>query len=262
MTSDPTIKTLWIGPELSVIERTCLNPFLLHGHNVELFCYSDVGSIPSGVKVRDGNDILGGDKIFTYKNHNSVAPFADWFRYELLRQEGGIWIDTDMICLRRFDFADTLIFGAEDNEKVGIAVLGDEQDSELMAFMSKMCAQPHQPLPWDSKKVLRKKWIKRYFRGNQRGDINWGATGPAGFTNALEHFELERNAKPIKDFYPIHWSCWATIFDETYPDPDRYFPDSYAIHIWNEMLRREGVDKKASFPRRSLIEELKRRYLD
>ena len=37
---------------------------------------------------------------------------------------------------------------------------------------------------------------------------------------------------------------------------------SYAIHLWNEMIRRKpGFDKDRTYPERSLIEELKRRYL-
>jgi len=262
MTAVPTVKTLWIGKELSTIERLCLNSFLKHGHKVDLFSYGSVAGIPAGVNIRDGNEILSEDKIFTYKHRNSVAPFADWFRYEMLRQEGGIWIDADVICLRAFDFSDPLIFGAEDSEKFGNAVIGDQPGTPLMELMSSMSSNPHTPMPWDSGRTRRAKWVKRNLLGNRRGDTGWGAAGPTGFTSSIKHLGLEAKAQSVKAFYPIHWRNWRAIFDETYPDPDRYFPDTYALHVWNEMLRREGVDKDASFSQKSLIEELKRRYLD
>jgi len=88
-----TIKALWIGESLSVIEQLALCSFLYHGHRVELFIYDDVANIPDGVIVRDGNEILGADKIFVYRKGQSYSGFANWFRYRMLHDEGGVRID-------------------------------------------------------------------------------------------------------------------------------------------------------------------------
>jgi hypothetical protein len=92
--------------------------------------------------------------------------------------------------------------------------------------------------------------------------LRWGETGPEGLTRAVEYFGYLDRALPVTAFYPIHYKCWNNIFDTTYPKPEPYFPDSYAIHLWNEMLRRKpGFNKDMTYPEHSLIEELKRRYL-
>ena len=36
--------------------------------------------------------------------------------------------------------------------------------------------------------------------------------------------------------------------------------DTYCIHLWNEMLRRNNIDKNANFAPNSLIEQLKQKH--
>jgi len=259
---DWTIKTLWIGVELGPLEQLCLSSFLHHGHQVELFVYDDVGNIPAGVTVRNGEEILKSSNIFMYKHRPSYAAFANWFRYEMLLKEGGVWVDTDVACLKPFDFESNLFFGLEQSNKVNNAVIGAVPGLESIHFMARQAEHPNHFLPYDSTKEKCRKFIRRYLKGNQRGDLKWGETGPGGFTKALHHFDLFDKALPISAFYPIHSTCWTSSFDTTAANPERYFPDSYAIHFWNEMLRRDpNFNINSEFPENSLFEELKRRYL-
>lgn len=257
-----TIKALWIGGSLGQIEHLCLTSFLACGHDVELFTYEDVGNVPSGVTLRRGEEVLSADKIFRYAKGGSVAAFSNWFRYELLYREGGIWVDTDMICLKPLDIHTDLFFGKEASNKYNTAVLGADPGHGLFQFMAKQSESPNNFLPYDRTKIKIRKLIRKYFKGNQRKYIKWGEIGPNGLTNAINHLGLADRALPVTSFYPIHFSCWDTIFDETYPEIEKYFPDTYAIHLWNEMTNRKpGFDKNGSFPSNSLFEALKRRYL-
>jgi hypothetical protein len=55
--------------------------------------------------------------------HNSYAPFADLFRYNLLLDQGSWWIDTDVILLGD-DFPEKeIVFAEEAPNNVNIAVL-------------------------------------------------------------------------------------------------------------------------------------------
>ena len=256
------IKSLWVGDSLSIIEQLALSSFIHHGHQVELFTYNDIANIPAGVIIRDANEILGEDSIFMYKKRPSYAAFANWFRYVMLYKEGGVWIDTDVVCLKPFDFEADIFFGMEQYDKINNAVIGSKAGIDLFDFLANQAAAPNNFLPYDTTREKRRKLIRRYLKGNGRGDLKWGETGPTGLTRALNYFGYQDYALPTTAFYPIHSTCWNNIFDETYPQPEPYFPDSYAIHIWNEMMRRKpGFDKNSQYPKNSLIEELKRRYL-
>ena len=257
-----TIKALWIGDSLSPVEQVSLASFVKHGHVVQLFTYGDVKNIPQGVAVRDGNEILDKSKIFMYKKKPSYSGFANWFRYEMLYKEGGVWIDTDVVCLKPFEFEQDIFFGKEQYDTINCAVVGAKPGLEIFKFLSAQVNSPNDFLPYDTFKEKKRKIFRKYCQGNERGNVKWGETGPKGFSKALNYFGLYDQCLPTTAFYPIHSTCWTDIFDETYSNVESYFPDSYAIHLWNEMMRRkDGFKKDMDYPKSSLIEFLKREYL-
>ncbi len=258
----PVVKTLWVGGKLSPMEHLALASFVACGHRMELFTYEDVQNVPSGVVIRDGNDILNESLIFRYTKGNSVACFTDWFRYEMLYKEGGIWVDTDVICIKPIDFSFELFFGKEDWNVYNGAILGAIPEQKIIRFLGDQAASPNDFLPYDTFRDKRRKLKRKYLQGNKQGNIKWGETGPDGLTKAVKYMGLENHALPHTYFYPIHSKCWYSIFDETFSSFETHFPDTYAIHLWNEMMKRKpGFDKNGSFPENSLIEQLKRRYL-
>ena len=107
------IQSLWIGSELSVLERLSIISFIRNGHEYHLYVYGDVGNVPDEVILKDGNAILPASMIFQYKQQKSYSGFSNYFRYKLLLEKGGWWADTDMVCLRAFDFAEPYVFATE-----------------------------------------------------------------------------------------------------------------------------------------------------
>ena len=49
---------LWVGGELSYIERLCLASMLDIGHKVALYTYEGVPNAPSGVDLRDAREVM------------------------------------------------------------------------------------------------------------------------------------------------------------------------------------------------------------
>ena len=110
---EPIIQSLWIGKSLSKLEQLSMKSFIDHGHTYHLYTYDNVENIPNGVVVKDGNDILSKDEIYTYKN-GSVSAFSNLFRFTLLYKKGGYWVDTDLICLKKFTFKeDDIVLSTE-----------------------------------------------------------------------------------------------------------------------------------------------------
>jgi len=102
------VNGLWIGSELSVIELLTLRSFLAHGHRFRLWLYGNLETaLPKGVEVMDANEVIPGERIFRYEDNDqfghgkgSVSGFSDIFRYKLLYDHGGWWVDMDVTCLR------------------------------------------------------------------------------------------------------------------------------------------------------------------
>src|SRR5262245_49782027 len=92
----PVIQMFWHGPPLSRMERLSIASFLQNGHAVDLHVYDEPAGVPAGVRLLDAARILPRSALFRHKRTQSLALFADWFRYRLLFEHGGIWVDSDV----------------------------------------------------------------------------------------------------------------------------------------------------------------------
>lgn len=257
----PIIQSLWIGDILSLNEQLCIASFLYHGHEFHLFTYGTIENIPNGTIVKDASEIIPLDKIFKYgSGKDSYAGFANWFRYKLLFERGGFWVDTDVICMKPFQFDSNIIFGLESNNKANLAVLCFPKGHELCLYLKDFCENPNKILPFDTFKDKKRK-LKRRILGKGITHMKWGEAGPVGFTSTLIHFDLLQLAKPFTFFYPISHHNWNSIYDTTLGKDVNLFHDTFAIHLWNEMSRIENFDKNKRQDKASLIEILRAKYL-
>ena len=257
----PVIQMFWHGAALSRVERLSLASFVHHGHPVHLYAYDTLEGVPAGVTMRDAGEILPKKLIFRHRRTQSLAPFADWFRYRLLFERGGIWADTDVVCLRPFDYAQPRVFAWQDAELINNAVIGLPVGDPLASWMAASCEYPNRWLPYDDWGTRVRKLRRRWLRGNQLGNIRWGEGGPIGFTRAIQHFGYTAEALPAWHFYPVPHESFRRLFESPWPAGDIRLDDSRAVHLWNNLLEREpGQRKSAHFPSDSLFERLWARY--
>lgn len=233
-----TIQTLWVGARLSAMEKLCLRSFLLNGHPVHLYVYQQIEDIPRGVIVRDAGEVLPQAMLFTYAEHKSYAGFANFFRYRMLLEKGGWWVDTDTICLRPFEFEQPHVFSSQLSpqgaQEVNCGTLRVPARSASMQFLWRNCQQSD---------------VTRLF---------WGQTGPALMARMVAAFGLEESVCDPDVFCPVRYTEWQKLLDPAlrwdFP------PQTRAVHLWNEMWRRENQDKDQSYPPDCLYEKLKRFY--
>lgn len=231
------IQTLWIGPRLSVMEQLSIASFLHHGHPVHLYVYEKPEGIPDGTTVCDAREILPSSNVFTYAEYATYAGFANFFRYKLLLERGGWWVDADLVCTRPFNFDSEYVFSSEEvsgTTRPNVGALKAPAGSGVMAFA------------WD------------YCSRSDHSTLRWGQTGPSLITNAIEAHHLQQYVLAPVVFCPIGYADWRSVIG---PDTRELPAESRAIHLWNEMWRRAGVSKDDEFPASSLYESLKRRYL-
>jgi hypothetical protein len=251
----------WYGPPLSRIERLCMSSFLANGHAVMLHVYEEPRRVPHGVTLCDAAAVLPRSELFVHRSTGSLALFADWFRYRLLAQHGGLWVDTDMVCLRPFTHTAAEIFGWQDQTTINNAVLGLPPNHALARWMVECCERPNRFLPYDSLRMRRRKLTRRLL-GRGRAASTWGETGPDGLTAAAVHLGCAAHAQPFWHFYPIHYLNWQTVFDGTLADNTSLIDGSYGLHLWNEMARRQpGFNRDDRFADGSLFERLWVRYV-
>ena len=122
------IRTFWHGPDLSVYEELALASFVKLGHRVQLFSYRELRPIP-GVERVDAACILPEAEVFSYQEgpgRGSFAAFANWFRYKMLSELGGTWIDTDVLCLKPLSALPSPCVGWQDGATINSAIMPRE----------------------------------------------------------------------------------------------------------------------------------------
>jgi hypothetical protein len=232
------MQSFWFGP-ITTMERLSVASFLAHGHEVHVYSHGEVVGLPEQVVVKDAGEVLPPRSRLrspVYRDsHRSFSSYANMFRYKLLLERGGWWIDLDTVCLKPFDLVGEYIFATEPDQTVASAVFRVPAGSDLMAYAYERCVA----------------------LGKERRQ--WGTTGPRLLREAVEHFGLESFAVDASVFIPVDWPEW-----ESYLDPDRVWqfePQTRALHLWNSLWVKAGRDRNATYPPTCLYEILKKQYL-
>ena len=229
------VQSLWIGRSLSLMEQLSINSFLRHGHMFHLYTYNPVDGVPEGVIIKDANEIIHLDSL-DYKRFPKLALFSDFFRYKLLWERGGWWVDTDTICLRPFDFSSEYVFSSEAT-KEGSAHTNNgnikvPKGSPIMGYCWHKC-------------------LEMKIDGEQ-----WLPCGPSLIQSAVKVFELQKHVKPPQIFCPVPW--WeANKFSTPNAQLD-VIPESHAVHLWGTMWEANQCNKNmvvAGSPYENLISE-------
>lgn len=240
----PIIQSLWIGSRLSTMEKLCIVSFMKQGHIFHLYTYGEAAEVPQGTIVKDANEIIPSDKIFKYKDYDSYAGFANMFRYKLLFEKGGYWVDMDNICLQSFDGDQEYVFSSQRPknpvseyilQEPNNGVIRVPKGSEIMAFCYEEAAQK------DKDKII------------------WGETGPKLLEKAVEKYRLNAYVAKPEVYCAVNWWEWDRFIDGMVDKT--ILSNARSVHLWNEMWRRHGVDKECQFHKDSLYEYFKSRYL-
>lgn len=255
-----TVGGLWIGKELSNMEKMSINSFLKHGYVYHLYTYDKVEGVPSGAIVKDANEILNVSEVYAY-NNGSMSSISNRFRFELMYKTGIPWVDADLICVKYYDFSDDeyLIMSESnkkyDEEKICAGILKFPKGDPILLEAIEMCDKKKQEI--------------------LNGTIAWGV-GPSTTKHIVETYNLQKYVKPW--YFANSCSChhtdslinpnWKTkdanpkseiIYSKRITD----LPEgTYFIHLWNEFWRRNNLDKNGEFPKNTLYEDLKLLYFN
>ncbi|MBE0515688.1 glycosyltransferase [Sulfurimonas sp.] len=256
------IQGLWVGRELREIEIMSIKSFLMHGFEYHLYVYDEIQNIPDGTVIKDANIILDKKNLKLYGK--KYAIFSDWFRWELLYRQGGIWMDMDMICLQAFQLEQQKypLFAREGFKLYATGFLAFEKHHFLTDVMRKACQFPNSFTPYDTLRYKIKKLVRKIIYKNDITKIPWGESGgPKGFTKAIKYYKLEEHAFEQNLIYPIHGFDYLDIFTKEIDLMRSKIENAYTLHLFNELINKNKLDMKKITHKHSLINFLKKRYL-
>ncbi|MBN2087483.1 hypothetical protein JW758_03980 [Candidatus Peregrinibacteria bacterium] len=231
MNNTKIVQSLWIGEKLSLFEEMCINSFIQNGYEFHLYVYSADLNVPDRTIKKDASQIIQKRDIFRNNlGKKTYTAFANLFRYKLLYEKGGFWVDMDVICLKELIIRGKYMFGSQGRGVVGNAVIYAEPKSKLMLELYNK-----------SKGVTHQNY--------------WGETGPTLLTKTIKKLELEKYILPSEVYYPVkHWETIKLIKNGSIPR------SSETLHLWNEIILKKGINKKTYLPSWTLLGKIQRKY--
>jgi hypothetical protein len=229
----PSFATFWAGGPLSPFETACIRSFTLRGYEVALFSYEQASNVPEGVTARDAREIAPREdlELFLIDGKPNLSHFSDYFRYLLFQNTRYIWIDSDILLLRKFDvsFGDALFAKESQNSICGAIMCIDSSNPSLARLI-------------ESTKAVMKK------------NLVWGETGPKLLTKIFEKSEVFDRAYEPACFFPIGYEdFWKAFLPEFREECEEASKDAYTVHLWNNIVTRLGFWKNIAPPLGSFL---------
>jgi hypothetical protein len=212
----PTLNTLWLGSQLGDLELACLESAVRVGHRLRVFSYDKLDRLPEGAEAVHASEVMSFDLLSSYMRRSTYSLAANIWRYALLRNGPGVWIDADFYLLRPIVASGDYLFGWLNEKRIGNGVLRLPPDSELLKKL------------WD--------FVSNESTAGSLDQLPRTTTGPI----ALTRFALEtgdaRWAVERRVFHPIPWLLNVAVYQPT-GDWRRFCSDqTVAIHLWRHTL--------------------------
>jgi hypothetical protein len=251
------VQMFWAGGPLSRLAILGIQSFLRVGHAVHLHVYDEPEKVPAGTTLKNASDIVPRDQA----HHTTASPygiggmpgFSDYFRYQLLAQHGGWWVDTDVVALRPFVF-----------EQPALTASTLELPYGRVACTYVLRFPPGHP-------VMQR--CLDTFPSTDFSTLEFGKGGAVFLNNSMAALDQKHLMVAPEVFGPVTWqaswqltrSIWQRFssfeLKQRLRRPHlnvRFRRETVAVHLWNETWRNAGRDPDGTFPRSCLLERLRR----
>jgi hypothetical protein len=253
------VQSLWIG-KLTNLEKMCIKSFLLFGNEFHLYTYDPIEEIPEGTIVKDANEIMPREQVFTLKEQ--YLPFSDIWRYNLLAKKGGVWVDLDMVCMTNLEPLQEreYIFSSERTIQKGslqfkdgrtqVPNIGFLKAPANSAFYIELCAKcnsiQQKGLNTDKIRYMRvlREMIEKY-------NYQHYVMPPQNFCNVDWWYAKDLFFKDNNHFKEKYGVPWLNDFNEC-----------YTLHLWRNLATHKyGLDLNSNYPTHSLYYQLSSLFL-
>lgn len=225
------VTMLWVGSKtLPWFALASIKSFLDHGHGVALYAYAPLTNVPRGAEVKDAGEILQKESIYL-DQRKTYATFADEWRWKFLAEVGGIWADTDVVCLTDKLELSRPYWTTVGDGRFYEGVLAFDKGDPIAVAMRDYSADPSFVMPYDNAFYVKLKTAKRnvYSLLERKLSVPWGEFGPVALGKLVTHYGLK--GASAKDFYPVQYENWRDLYEKT-QDLSEVTRGAKGLHLW------------------------------
>jgi len=235
------LNTLWIGKELGPVHTACLRSMMRQGHEVVLHSYGAPHDLPAGVKLFDANKLMSESEIFRHKETGSLTLASDRYRYRILREGMGPYVDCDVYFLKPLPDRE-YILGWQTDVEINNAVLGAPYDSDLVKGLLSASNDQYFIPPWiNNKKQAKLRLRKKVGFPKHVSEQPWGTIGPILLTHLVNELGLNSSVQDSDIFYPLSWDQLNLLYVDGLTIYDLSTPRTVGVHLYNSALKMENI---------------------
>jgi hypothetical protein len=235
----PNVVTFWHGP-LDALRQLCLRSQVAAGHKVTVYSFEPLPGLPDGVGNAEAEAIL--PHSFAEKLRPSgpdgawrdwtTLQFSDFFRMRLMARNEGIWLDADVLLLKRIEINPAKpYFAWEGPRRLGNSVLYLPPNDPIIAAFEELMQQKELTPDWLAKHHRLIFGLRRIFSGSNRlSDLRVAIYGPASLTALAYRTNAQHHALSEKSFYSVHAKP-RLFFEPTHLSPLIEDPEVIGFHI-------------------------------
>ena len=272
------VRSLWIGGDdtLTKMEQMTIKSYIKNGHIFYLYLYDKLR--PSMDKlielfqlelknkslvIKSGTDVLSEDQIFTYKN-GSYSAFSNLFRFTMLHKYGGYWVDMDLVNIKPLIISSEYIFVTEPAPNYDLAKAVPTTCLIKMPKGSRAALDACDIINEQKQQVL-------------EGKVKWGL-GPSTLNKIINKYNYQNflvSPNMVCSCHPNDSLSLIIPSNVTELNNQKLMKnhnivqslseipeEMYGIHLWNQVFRDHKIDKNKNYPKDSLLEQLKNKYLE
>lgn len=233
------------------MEKTSIRSFVDKGHDYHLYTYDNLEGVPDDVSLKRADKIMKWGGRSNPEKSRDYATFSNIFRYKLLLEGGGIWVDTDIICMRPFNFERNFVFASERVERQSRWTL----------------RLPQRPVGCVIKAPKGSRVISYcYERSKSKSidEVEWAEIGTDLIGKAINKYNMEDYVKPFWAFCPVSWWNWSDFIDTSKSTMIKEKIKEkvlcpYSYHLWNSRWGDGGVSKDRVYPKNTIYGEVQGR---
>ncbi|UCI29387.1 glycosyltransferase [Mesorhizobium sp. B4-1-4] len=207
------------------------------GHPVRVWSYAPeklAFLVPHRIEVCNADDIMPQALFERIVAGSEIRYFSDIFRYVLLYEHGGLWMDTDVILLRPFPFRGDHFFnlqwrGSHKGHFICGNVMHAKPYSRHMRALYEMSIERFHSGHGKDFGDVGPKLLSDYIASDAGAELRDQVFGPM-FFNAIDWMEIDRFEKPITEL-------------ADYLNDERVF----GIHLWTARNAASPDEKGAPF---------------
>ncbi|MCY4541880.1 MAG: hypothetical protein OXB95_05730 [Rhodobacteraceae bacterium] len=181
--------------------------------DVTLYTYGDVSNVPANVKIANGEEVLSLkliERLHPLVKPCSVRPiqhFSDFFRIECQRLNKGMWMDSDILLFRKFNYnVEKMYFTKEGRSRIGFSAIYLPSSNPICSDYFNLRNSQSLIPPWlgIKRRLFKPALFRLTGRNYTASDLGITIFANDGFTRLAKKYGFFEMAAAKDTFY--HWT--------------------------------------------------------